>query len=130
MRQAATFSVSLGAAFDRVFDFLADARNLHLWTVEFALEAPVQRGDMFEVTTPRGTLELRVRADRASGVIDYLIGPAGKGNAAHSRLLRVDDGCVYVFTQFEPPGAPPGLFERLCGNVSKEMEILKGRFGS
>jgi hypothetical protein len=32
---------------------------------------------------------------------------------------------LYIFTQFEPPGAAPGLFETLVGNVRKELEILK-----
>src|SRR5262245_33546422 len=130
MRRAATLSVSLNTPFDLVWEFISDVQNLHLWTVEFALESPQKRGDRFEVKTPRGMLELSVRADRASGVIDFVIGAGGRRNIAPSRLLPNDNGCIYIFTQFEPIDAPAGLFERLVENVKKELQILAKRFGS
>jgi len=129
MRPAATMSVLLSAPFDRVWEFISDARNLHLWTVDFALEPPQPRGDVFDVKTPRGTLQLAVRSDKSSGVIDFEIGTGGRVTCAPSRLLKNDDGCVYIFTQFEPADAPPGLFERLVENVKRELEILGERFG-
>jgi hypothetical protein len=41
-----------------------------------------------------------------------------------SRLIVDDEGVVYIFTQFEPVGAAPGVLERFVGNVKKELEIL------
>ena len=132
MRRAATLSVSLGAPVDRVFDFISDPANLHLWTVDFATEPPSRRdgGDVYIVQTPRGPLDVFVRGDRATGVIDFHFGRDGKYRSSPSRLVPNEDGCVYVFTQFEPPDAPQGLFERLVENVKKELEILEKRFGS
>ncbi|MGH7177133.1 MAG: hypothetical protein ACREJC_07130 [Tepidisphaeraceae bacterium] len=128
MRRAATLSVSLKAPFDEVFDFVSDAQNLHLWTVDFATSPPERRGDLFVVATPRGPLELFVRGNRESGVIDFHFGRDGQFRCSPSRLVRNEDGCVYMFTQFEPPDAPPGLFEKLVENVRKELEILENRW--
>ena len=131
MRRAATLSVSLGAPMERVFDFVSDPRNLHLWTVDFATEPARRRegGDVYVVQTPRGPLDLFVRGDRATGVVDFFFGRDGTYCSSPSRLVPNGDGCVYVFTQFEPPDAPPGLFERLVESVKKELEILERRFG-
>jgi hypothetical protein len=129
MRRAETLSVSLAVPFDRAWELLSDPRNLHRWTVDFATEPPRARepgGDVFLVQTPRGPLDLVVRCDRASGVIDFHFGRDGRLRCSPSRLIRnEDDGCVYVFTQFEPPDAPPGIFERLIENVRRELELLK-----
>jgi hypothetical protein len=77
------------------------------------------------VQTPRGELDLFIRADQATGVIDFHFGRDGKFRWSPSRLVRTEEGVLYIFTQFEPPGAAPGLFETLVGNVRKELEILK-----
>ena len=86
---------------------------------------PEPRGDTFRVQTPRGELDLFIRADQATGVIDFHFGRDGKFRCSPSRLVRTEEGVLYIFTQFEPPGAAPGLFETLVGNVRKELEILK-----
>ncbi len=129
MARSATRSVALRAGFDEVFNFLSDPQNLHLWTVDFATAPPEKSGDVFKVTTPRGMLDVYVRGDRETGVIDFFFGRDGQFRSSPSRLLRDGDGVAYVFTQFEPAGAPEGLFERLVGNVEKELDILAERFG-
>lgn len=133
MRRFATLSISLSAPAERVFDFVSDPANLHLWTVDFATEPPRRRAggdDVFIVQTPRGPLDLFVRSDRATGVVDFFFGRDGKYRSSPSRVVPIDeDGCVYLFTQVEPPDAPPGLFERLVENVQRELEILAERFG-
>lgn len=125
MERAETLSIAMQVPFDRAWTFLADATKLHLWTVDFAVAPPEPRGDMFRVRTPRGELDLFVRADQATGVIDFYFGRDGKFRCSPSRLVRTGDGVLYIFTQFEPPGAAPGLFETLVDNVRKELEILK-----
>ena len=39
MLRAETLSVNLEAPFERVWEFISDPRTLHLWTVDFAIEA-------------------------------------------------------------------------------------------
>ena len=130
MARAQTLSVNLDAPFESVWIFISDPQNLHLWTVDFVLEPPqLKSGDVFIIQTPRGPLELFIRADKESGVIDFHIGVGGKFRQTPSRLLRNGEaGCIYIFTQFEPPNAPSGLFEKLVENVRKEFEILTTRF--
>lgn len=131
MARAVTLSVNLDAPFKQVWPFISDPRNLHLWTVDFAIAPPVLKsGDLFAVQTPRGTLELFVKADEASGVIDFHFGRNGTFRLSPSRLLRNgENGCIFIFTQLEPPpDAPPGLFETLVENVRKELDILAQRF--
>jgi hypothetical protein len=111
--------------FDRAWAFLTDPTNLHLWTVDFALAPPEARGDTFRVRTPRGELDLFIRADRDTGVIDFYFGRDGQFRCSPSRLFRTGNGVLYIFTQFEPPGAAPGVFETLVENVRKELHILK-----
>jgi hypothetical protein len=130
MGRSQTLSVDLNAPFQSVWSFLSDPKNLHLWTVDFALSQPqLKSGDQFTVQTPRGPLDLFVRADSESGVIDFHIGVGGKFRQTPSRLLRNgENNCIYIFTQFEPPDTPPGLFEKLVDNVRKEFDILATRF--
>ena len=125
MERSETLSVSIRAPFDQAWALLTDATKLHLWTVDFAIAPPEPRGDVFRVQTPRGELDLFIRADQKTGVIDFHFGRDGKFRCSPSRLIRMNDSVVYIFTQFEPPGAAPGLFETLVNNVRKELEILK-----
>jgi hypothetical protein len=130
MQRSATRSVAIRAPFDCAWDFIANPENLHLWTVDFALYAPTRAGEVYRVETPRGSLDLFVKTDRQAGTIDFHFGKEGRFRSSPSRLLPVDGGVLYVFTQFEPDDAPAGLFERLVVNVEKELQILKERLES
>jgi hypothetical protein len=125
MRRSETLSAAIATSFDRAWDFLSRAENLHLWTVDFAVEQPRKEGDIYKVETPRGTLDLFIKCQRETGVIDFYFGREGRYGCSPSRLIVDDEGVVYIFTQFEPVGAAPGVLERLVGNVKKEFEILK-----
>jgi hypothetical protein len=130
MRRSETLSVAIPASFDRAWDFIADPENLHLWTVDFALSRPRKEGDLYKVETPRGTIDLFVRCDRSTGVIDFYFGRNGRYGCSPSRLLAADDNVVYVFTQFEPEQAAPGHFERLVDNVRQELRLLRERLAA
>lgn len=125
MERSETLSIAIRVPFDHAWALLTDATRLHLWTVDFVIAPPEPHGDTFRVQTPRGELDLFIRADRATGVIDFYFGKGGQYRCSPSRLLRTGDGVVYVFTQFEPPEAAPGLFETLVNNVRKELEMLR-----
>lgn len=64
MSRATTLSVDLLAPFDRVWPFISDPRNLHLWTVDFAISEPqLKSNDIYIVLTPARTARI-VRAMR------------------------------------------------------------------
>jgi hypothetical protein len=125
VQRSETLFITMNVPFDRAWAFLTDPTKLHLWTVDFAIAPPEPHGDSFRVQTPRGELDLFIRADQATGVIDFHFGRDGNFRCSPSRLLRTGDGVLYIFTQFEPPGGTPGQFETLVANVRKELAILK-----
>ncbi len=127
MRQSETLSVSIQTSFDKAWTFISAPENLHLWTVDFAVSSPRKTGDIYKVETPRGVIDLFVKSDRNAGTIDFYFGREGRYGCSPSRLVSNDDGVLYIFTQFEPNDAPPGLFEKLVSNVRKELRILKER---
>lgn len=130
MHRSETLSVTIRAPFDTAWEFISNPQNLHLWTVDFALSAPTKRGDIYRVETPRGTLDLFVKANRETGTIDFHFGRDGNFRRSPSRLVAVDGGVLYIFTQFEPENAAAGLFEQLVANVARELHILKERLES
>jgi hypothetical protein len=93
--------------------------------VDFALAPPTRHGDVYKVQTPRGELDVFVRADRHSGVIDFHFGRDGRYRRSPSRLLESGEGVVYTFTVLAPDDAEPGRFEQLVANVEAELERLR-----
>jgi len=127
LRRSETLSVTIQTPYGNAWAFISNPENLHLWTVDFALSPPKKAGYIYKIETPRGVMELFVRSDRERGTIDFFFGRDGQYGCSPSRLLPNGDGVLYVFTQFEPRDAPPGLFERLVSNLKKELQILKKR---
>ena len=123
-----TLCVIIKTPFNRAWDFITNPETLHLWTVDFALEAPEKEGDIYRVKTPRGVIDLFVRTSREGGNIDFYFGRGGHYQKSSSRLVELhrNGEIAYYFTQSEPEDAPPGLFEKLVSNVKRELEILKG----
>jgi hypothetical protein len=130
LRQSETLSVSIQTSFDNAWTFISNPENLHLWTVDFALATPQKAGNIYKVETSRGVIDLFVEGDKNTGTIDFYFGREGRYGCSPSRLIPNDDGVLYIFTQFEPNDAPPGLFEKLVSNVKKELQILKERLES
>jgi len=83
------------------FRFVANPAQLPRWAVGFARTVR-QDGDRWIVTTTTGEVPLRVRADPASGVVDFVMSPApGVEVTASSRVLARGAGAEYVFTLHE-----------------------------
>lgn len=127
MKRSETLSITIETYFDRAWDFITNPENLHLWTVDFALETPKKEGDIYRVKTPSGVTDLFVRTAREEGRIDFYFGRGGHYQKSSSRLVELnrDREVAYYFTQSEPENAPPGLFEKLLSNVERELGILK-----
>jgi hypothetical protein len=130
LRRSETLSISIQTSLDKAWTFISNPENIHLWTVDFALSPPKKAGDIYKIETPRGVIDLLVVSKRNAGTIDFYFGREGRFGCSPSRLLPNDDGVLYVFTQFEPKDAPPGLFEKLVSNVRKELQILRERLES
>jgi Polyketide cyclase / dehydrase and lipid transport len=116
-----TASVTIAAAPAAVLDVVADLDQLPRWAVGFA--RAVERGpDGAVVTTASGDrLPVAVRADRATGVVDFDIA----GVAAYTRAVAAADETVYTFTMLQPPEMPDAAFDAQIGALDRELVVLK-----
>jgi hypothetical protein len=123
--RADTKTISIDADPGKVFRFLVDPAHLPRWAVGFA-KAVRRDGDRWVVTTGTGEVALRVSADPASGVVDFVMTPAaGIEVTAASRVLARGTAAEYVFTQVQPPGMPDEVFARSAAAVTHELTVLK-----
>src|SRR5262245_21393988 len=94
-----TATIEIQAPPDRAFAFLADAATLPVWAIGFAraIEPDVDR---WIVTLASGArLPLRIDADAATGVVDFVSLPAAGVEApAHSRVVAHGDASLYTFS--------------------------------
>src|SRR5262245_55425462 len=105
-----TRTISIDAAPQSVFQFVADPQNLPRWAVGFAKKV-ARNGDRWIVTTGDGEVSLRIAADEQTGVVDfYMTFGSGLDAVAASRVIQRGDRTEYVFTQFQPPHMSDELF--------------------
>lgn len=123
--RADTKTISIDAGPEEVFRFVADPAHLPRWAVGFA-KAVRRDGERWLVMTGAGEVAVRVRADPASGVVDFVLSPApGVEVTASSRVLARGSGAEYVFTQVQPPGMREEAFARSAAAVAHELTVLK-----
>lgn len=128
-----TRAVTIGAAANEVFEFVADPENLPRWAVGFCRAIRRDGGvpDRWIVTTAQGELPIRYVTDAALGVIDFYLSPApGVEAAAFSRVVPNGEGAEYIFTQFQAPGMPDEVFEGQVHALAEELHVLRGLIGA
>ncbi len=122
---ANTKTVSIDANPIKVWQFLADPRNLPRWAVGFAKSVREEGGRWF-VQTGAGEMGVRVMADDAGGVVDFWMSPApGVEVLAASRVIPRGDGSEYTFTQFQAPGMSDETFLKNVKALEHELTVLK-----
>jgi hypothetical protein len=123
--RADTKTISIDADPGEVFRFLADPAHLPRWAVGFA-RAIRRDGERWIVSTGTGEVPVTVRADAATGVVDFVMTPApGLEVTASSRVLARGSAAEYVFTQVQAPGTPDDVFARSAAAVARELVVLK-----
>ena len=119
-----TQSVSIEAAPDAVFAFLAQPANLPRWAVGFARAVRQEEGDWI-VETAAGDVPIRIDADAARGSIDFEMTVAPQTvSTAYSRVVPNASGAEYVFTQFQGPGMPDEVFAQQIAALAEELRLL------
>jgi hypothetical protein len=120
-----TKSISIHAAPEKVWKFVADPENLPRWAVGFAKAIRKEDG-MWLVTTGGGVVPLRIDADPKARVIDFYMSPApGVEAFAASRVVPNGSGAEYTFTQFQAPGMRDDLFEKNVKTIEHELTVLR-----
>jgi len=120
-----TQSIEIDVPPKHAFEFLAQPENLPRWAAGFA-KAIRRDGDAWAVTTPQGEVEMRYVTDPRLGVVDFHISPApGVTTVAHSRILPLGKGSLYVFTQEQARGMPDPVFDGQVATLERELRLLR-----
>jgi hypothetical protein len=121
-----TVTTVLPASRQRVFDYMADIRNLPEWATEFARELREEDGE-YRVVNNLGEFVFEIRADERTGVIDMYAGPSRDELAVFpTRAVALPDGRTsYSFTMFHAPGMPDELFESQYESLKREFENIE-----
>src|SRR5262249_19222428 len=97
-------TIEINAAFDRVFDYDADAQKLPEWTNAFKSVS-----DGRAVATPNGTvaIKLAVQTARKHGTIAWVMTfPEGSVSTAYSRVVAADnERSLYSFIMLPATGS-------------------------
>ncbi len=113
-------TIEMHTTFRRAFDYIADSGNLPCWASAFQSVS----GDRARMETPKGAVdvELQTAADSERGTIDWMMTfPDGSTAKAFSRLVQVDDRCIYSFLLT----APPVPLEQLEGALEQQSLTLR-----
>ena len=121
-------SITLNASINRAFEFIANPRNLPLWTQAFKA---VDDGEA-QMQTPNGavTVRLSVYAPREQATIDWaILFPDGSEARAYSRLVPLSvKHCLFVFILLPPPVALAqleGVLEQQAETLRRELAKLE-----
>jgi Polyketide cyclase / dehydrase and lipid transport len=120
-----TQSVTIAAAPEQVWAFVADGANLPRWAIGFAKSARPDRSGWI-VSTTQGEMLVTIAADKGSGTVDFRMEPApGVVATAYARVMPNGEGAEFVFTQLQQPGVPDEVFDQLAAAVGHELVALK-----
>jgi hypothetical protein len=125
-----TAHVTVPAARDAVFNFLADIRNLPAWATEFC-EQVERRGSGWVVHTAQGEMRFGIESDAATGTIDMYAGVDPTAMAIFPvRVLTIPPGVTLIaFTFCQAPELPDSLYEQQYRSLLVELSGLAERFG-
>jgi hypothetical protein len=120
-----TQTIFIETSFEHAFRYLADPENLPRWAAAFAQQIKPHR-EGWVVTTPQGELGMRYVTHSSLGIVDYHISSAPAVEVvAHSRLIPVGEGVLYVFTQVQPSGMSDQAFDGQVRTLTRELRLLK-----
>ena len=112
-----------------LFNYLTDIRNFPEWATEFCRELRDADGRP-QVTTPFGDLYLTIRADTATGVIDFCTSADGNSESVlPTRVVELPDGhSAYVVAFSLDAEVPEESFRQQCVALQREMENIRQHF--
>jgi hypothetical protein len=127
--RSVTRSVTIDRPAEHVHAFLADAANWPRWAVVNVLSAtPARDPGWWEIGTPDGLAELRIRADAATGIVDHDFRDPGEPDwvaTVPARVLANGRGADFVMTIVQPDGVDDQALDRLLESVQIELATLK-----
>ncbi len=121
-----TKSVTIDRPAADVHAYLSDARNWPQWSIVnvLAIEAGADPG-WWQMTTPRGPGELRIRADAATGLLDHDFRDPQASWTVPARVVPNGRGAEFLLTLFQPPALDDAEFDRQASLLDTELARLK-----
>ncbi len=121
-----TQTIQIGADPARVLAFIADGATLPRWAIGFAKDVE-SSGEQWIVTTGSGDrIPTAIVTNPVTGTVDFVMSPApGITTTAWTRVVAVDCGALFTFTQVQPSGMADDVFAAQVQALSHELVALK-----
>lgn len=122
-----TRSITIARNTKSVFAYVSRPENLPVWATPFA-ETVRAEDDYWIATTASGEFSFTLRADEASGVVDFLGLIAADAYVLRAPTRVVPNGpeqSEYLFTLFQVPRESDAAFASRVAVVGGELETLK-----
>ncbi len=118
--------VSIDAPFEKTLDYVSDARLLCEWAVNFLKTLEYSTSGIHKVTTPFGESTLKLRVDRALGVVDHVFNPGTeKESIVPTRVVSLTpERSAYLFC-LPLPEMPKEEIDKALDGLSEELEVVK-----
>ncbi len=124
-----TLTLSIAAAGDEVFAWLADPANLSRWTANFIRRiVPVDTG--WRGCSVFGETFFTIKTHREVRLIDLLVGTElDQMNVFPLRVIDLPHGAAVILTLFQPPGVPAEIYRSAFYAFQSDLRALLRRFG-
>lgn len=123
-RSFTTQTVAIEAEYNKAFDYISNPLKQCEWAINFMKEVRQSEAG-FIALTPAGEVPFVMETDKATGVIDWVLGGEER---IHTRLLRNGTGCAYQFTLFQPFDLPDAAWEQQgIPGLQEELATLKSK---
>ncbi|MCH8907541.1 MAG: hypothetical protein IH840_10665 [Candidatus Heimdallarchaeota archaeon] len=116
-----TESIIIRSSIDKAFEYLKKEENHPTWGVNFLKDYEKTNEGHF-VTTPMGRVELKIKADKETGVIDIVLGERPTPTIL---IFFSPDETLYLFTLILPNEMPKPAIEEGIKGLKEELLILK-----
>ena len=116
-------SVSVDAVPSAVLEVLGDPQALPRWAPRFAEHARTSAADRWVVGAGGEEFEIRVRAGRHTGTVDFLALDEERGLFA--RVVSNGEGSAVVLTLVLPAATPADVIEREIGVLERELQAVR-----
>jgi Polyketide cyclase / dehydrase and lipid transport len=124
--RSVTKSVRIACNPDVAFSFIADLANWPRWAVvNVKSTRRTSDPEWWDMQTPHGAAQLRMRADRQTRVLDHdFIDPQAAWTVP-ARVIANGSGAEFIITFFQPPSFSDEFFDTQIQLVDIELEKLK-----
>ncbi len=124
-----TFSLTVSAGRDDVFEFFSNPESLPVWAKEYCQGIRSENGE-WRITTPGGEMVYSVKSDKDSGVCDMLSRPSKEEmNPMFARVVGDESSCSALFTFCKCPHISDAMYDQHCRSLKHELEEIGARFG-